>query len=47
VTVIFLIEAFFKIVAMGFGFQRYTYIRDPWNILDFLICISGISDFFG
>lgn len=47
VTVIFLFEAAMKIIAMGFGFYRYTYIADPWNILDFLICVTGVSDFMG
>ncbi|CAF0755497.1 unnamed protein product [Brachionus calyciflorus] len=36
---IYTIEAILKILARGFFLKPYTYIRDPWNILDFLILI--------
>ena len=38
---IFLIEAVIKILAMGFVLHKYAYLRDPWNVLDFIIVISG------
>lgn len=31
----------FKIVAMGFFLNKGSYLRDAWNILDFIIIISG------
>jgi len=30
-----------KIVAYGFIMTKNTYLRDYWNILDFIIVISG------
>ena len=35
------VEMFFKVVALGFIMNRGSYIRDPWNILDFTIISSG------
>jgi hypothetical protein len=40
-TYIFLGEALIKIVAMGFIFGYRTYLRDPWNVIDFAIVIVG------
>jgi len=40
-TVVFLIEAIFKILAMGFVVHRYSYLRDGWNVVDFFIVITG------
>ncbi len=42
-TVIFLIECIVKVIAMGFIMHRNSYLRDPWNILDFFIV--GVSVF--
>ncbi|GMI01219.1 hypothetical protein TrST_g7004 [Triparma strigata] len=40
-TVLFIIEMVLKIVTMGFIFQPGSYLRDSWNILDFVVvCIS-------
>lgn len=42
-TAAFTIEATLKIVASGFLFNgKKSYIRNPWNILDFLIVIFSI-----
>ena len=30
-----------KIVALGFLFNRGAYLRDPWNVLDFIIVGSA------
>lgn len=38
---IFSIEMVLKIIAMGFVMRPYSYLRDPWNILDFLVVILG------
>ncbi len=36
---IYTIEAIVKILARGFVLNHYTYLRDPWNIIDFAILI--------
>ena len=30
-----------KIVGLGFVFEKHSYLRDPWNIIDFLIVASS------
>lgn len=40
-TIIFIIEFLVKILAMGFVFGKNSYLKDLWNILDFIIVISG------
>jgi hypothetical protein len=39
--IFYTIEMGFKIFAMGFLFCRGAYLRDPWNILDFIIIVTG------
>ena len=42
-TIIFTIEAVLKIITLGFLFnRRYSYLRNPWNILDFIIVIFAL-----
>lgn len=36
----------FKILALGFVFTRNSYLREPWNILDFTIIVSGYLPYF-
>ncbi|XP_040821410.1 sodium channel protein type 10 subunit alpha isoform X2 [Ochotona curzoniae] len=36
-TVIYTFEALLKIVARGFCLNEFTYLRDPWNWLDFSV----------
>lgn len=51
-TVLFTIEALVKIFALGFLFTNQiikdkgmtAYIRNPWNILDFIVVVSAIID---
>ena len=53
-TVSFTIEALIKIIAMGFLFngpmlkdKGFTpYIRNPWNMLDFIVVLASIVDLF-
>lgn len=46
-TVIFTIEVVVKIIAYGFIFAgKDSYIRDTWNILDFLIVGAALFDIF-
>lgn len=40
----FLIEAMSKIIAFGFFFDSGSYLREYWNILDFLIVICAFID---
>jgi hypothetical protein len=39
--VIYTLEMIFKIIAMGFVMRAHSYLRDSWNILDFLVVILG------
>lgn len=41
-TIIYLIEAAVKIVAFGFIIHRKSYLRDPWNVIDFVVVVIGI-----
>ena len=42
-TCIFTLEMVIKITALGFAFSgKNSYIREPWNILDFLIVVSAL-----
>ena len=38
---LYTLEAILKIIGLGFVFGKGTYLRDPWNILDFFIVISA------
>jgi hypothetical protein len=40
-SIIFIVEAIIKIIAMGFIIHRYSYLRQGWNVIDFIIAISG------
>lgn len=43
-SIIFIMEATVKITAMGFIFHKKSYLREPWNCLDFfIVCISIIG----
>jgi len=52
-TILFTIEATVKIIAMGFLFNNKVlqnkgitpYLRNPWNILDFIVVVSSLIDF--
>ena len=40
-VVIFTFEMIFKIIVSGFYFCPQGYLKDPWNILDFVVVIVG------
>lgn len=40
-TLIYVFEAALKIMAMGFIFSKYSYLREMWNLIDFIIVLSG------
>lgn len=42
ISIMFVIEAVIKIIVMGFVCSNNTYLRDNWNILDFIIVLSFI-----
>lgn len=39
--VIFTLEAIMKIIAYGFMLHSGAYLRNGWNILDFIIVVIG------
>lgn len=42
---LFTSEAVVKIVAQGFILSKKTYLRDPWNILDFVVVVTSLLSF--
>lgn len=45
-TLSFLIETIVKSIASGFCMDKGSYLRETWNILDFVIVVSSIVDIF-
>lgn len=39
--IIYTVEMLLKIIAMGFFMRAHSYLRDSWNILDFIVVIMG------
>ena len=42
ISIIFVAEFVIKVVVMGFYAGEKTYLKDPWNILDFIIVFFSI-----
>ena len=42
--IFYTIEMILKIFGLGFVFNRGSYLRDYWNILDFLVVSTGYID---
>ncbi|CAH8457834.1 unnamed protein product [Schistosoma turkestanicum] len=42
---IFTCEAFLKIIALGFILHSGSYLRNIWNILDFVVVVTGICSY--
>ncbi len=40
-SIVYSVEAALKIIALGFIVHKKSYIRDPWNLIDFIVVISG------
>jgi len=38
----FTIECVIKVIGMGFFINKHSYLRDGFNVLDFIIVISGL-----
>ena len=44
----FTLEMVLKITALGFFGSQHAYMRNPWNVVDFIIVlISWVTSFFG
>jgi hypothetical protein len=39
---IFLVECVVKVIAMGFVSHENSYLRDSWNVLDFVIVLTSV-----
>jgi Ion transport protein len=46
ISMFFVGEAVIKIISMGFVIGEDTYLKDSWNILDFVIVFSSILNWF-
>ena len=44
-TILFTVEFLMKIVAYGFALGKHTYLKDPWNWLDFIVVVTGLISF--
>ncbi|CAF0790592.1 unnamed protein product [Brachionus calyciflorus] len=45
-TIIYTFEALLKIIARGFCIEKFTFLRDPWNWLDFIVIILAYTTIF-
>lgn len=43
-TLLYLIEFLIKSIGLGFAFEKGSYLRNPWNQLDFVILILSCLD---
>ncbi len=44
ITVVFTLEAIFRIIMVGFLLNgKHSYLRNPWNIVDFIIVIFSVN----
>lgn len=41
-SVAFGLECIFKVIGMGFVLDKGSYLRDPWNWLDFTVVVSSL-----
>uniref|UniRef100_A0AAR2JTS2 Voltage-dependent N-type calcium channel subunit alpha n=1 Tax=Pygocentrus nattereri TaxID=42514 RepID=A0AAR2JTS2_PYGNA len=39
---IFCFEAGIKIIALGFAFHKGSYLRNGWNVMDFVVVLTGL-----
>jgi hypothetical protein len=42
ISIIFVVEFVTKTIVMGFYWGEKTYLKDPWNILDFIIVFFSV-----
>ena len=41
---IYSVEMVIKVIAKGFILNNYTYLRNPWNWLDFIVVVSSMLE---
>jgi hypothetical protein len=41
---VFVLEMAIKVIAFGFVFIPESYLRDPWNIMDFVVVVLSVVD---
>ena len=41
---IFSLELIIKVIAMGFVLQKNSYLRNGWNVLDFVSLLTGVTE---
>ena len=41
IVLIFTSEACLKIIAAGFALGKNSYLKDPWNVLDFVVMVKS------
>lgn len=46
-TWVFTLECVLKIIALGMFYEKGTYLRDSWNVLDFVVVVSGAVELLG
>mmetsp|Transcript_13676 Transcript_13676/g.25803 ORF Transcript_13676/g.25803 Transcript_13676/m.25803 type:complete len:1737 (+) Transcript_13676:154-5364(+) len=44
ITAVFILEMMIKVIALGFVFNKLSYLRDSWNQLDFIIVVVSIIE---
>ena len=44
--IIYTVEMILKVIALGFIMEKNSYLRDPWNILDFIVVFFGWISYF-
>lgn len=42
ISIIFICECVFKVIVLGFTIGEKTYLKDNWNILDFIIVMFSV-----
>jgi len=45
-TILYSLEMIIKIMGLGFIFNEGAYLRESWNILDFIIVVSSYPAYF-
>lgn len=41
-NIAFGLECILKVIGMGYVFDKGSYLRDPWNWLDFTVVVSSL-----
>ena len=45
--IVYTVEMFLRIFSHGFVFNKGSYLRSPWNILDFICVVTGYIGMIG